>query len=332
MSAESLANSRTDAIAPVAQAAAPTGDGVAPGLTSEVGAKAAVSDPHANTQPKPKWKLDPRYIAPLFVTTVLIGAHLSAGILRNPLFTLTAIGTSILLEFLLGRFVTGKTPHMASAYVSGISVGILVRSVYWWVYALTSAISITSKYVFRAKGRHIWNPSNFGIAMMVLLAADQMSTLSVQFGSSIGPMIVIWCLGVFIISRLKRFHICATYVATFFLLGFVRAAITGHSYWAEISPITGPMYQLFIFFMITDPKTTVTSKKGQILVAFAIGVMEMVYRLSNALLPADLQRLSIHAPYYALFTVGPIANLIEIYCFPPKKTVPPPTSAKPATA
>jgi hypothetical protein len=62
------------------------------------------------------------------------------------------------------------------------------------------------------------------------------------------------------------------------------------------------MYQLFIFFMITDPKTTVKPRWAQCLVAFLIAVVEMILRLAE----------NIHAPYYALAIVGPVANAIEI--------------------
>ena len=62
------------------------------------------------------------------------------------------------------------------------------------------------------------------------------------------------------------------------------------------------MYQLFIFFMITDPKTTVRPKRGQCTVAFAVAAVEAIFRLLEF----------VHAPYYALFLVGPTANLIEI--------------------
>jgi hypothetical protein len=62
------------------------------------------------------------------------------------------------------------------------------------------------------------------------------------------------------------------------------------------------MYQLFIFFMITDPKTTVHPKWAQCLVAFLVAAVEAVFRLFEF----------VHAPYYALFFVGPAANLVEI--------------------
>ena len=69
----------------------------------------------------------------------------------------------------------------------------LVRSPAFWPYALCSAISITSKYVIRVDGRHIWNPSNFGIVAMLVLAADTVAGLSVQWGNTLLPMVVVWC-------------------------------------------------------------------------------------------------------------------------------------------
>ena len=70
-----------------------------------------------------------------------------------------------------------------------------------------------------------------------------------------------------------------------------------------VAPITGPMYQLFIFFMVTDPKTTVRSKSGQVLVVFLVAVMEMILRLNEV----------VYAPFYALFLVGPASLVIDTW-------------------
>ncbi len=120
---------------------------------------------------KPFFSLDNRYIAPAFITCILLVGHLSFGILESYPRTLLAIVTSIALELVLGRIYFHKWLHPASAYISGISVGILVRSPAFWPYALCAAISIMSKYVLRVKDRHIWNPSNFGISVLLFLAA-----------------------------------------------------------------------------------------------------------------------------------------------------------------
>jgi len=259
--------------------------------------------PNNGIQWKKMLSMDNRFMPPLFITLILLVGNVSFGILESYEKTLLAIVTSIVAELILGRTFLHKWPHLASAYITGISVGILLRSPLFWPYVLCSLLAITSKYVLRVNGRHIWNPSNFGISAMLFLAAESVATLSIQWGNNLGAMLVIWILGSVIIWRLRRFHICAVYVVSFIALAFVRTWITGDPLLSEISPVTGPEYQLFIFFMITDPKTTVRSKKGQCIVAFLVALVEMLFRLDQ----------SVYAPFYALFWVGPAALLIEMW-------------------
>src|ERR1700722_14075888 len=160
-----------------------------------------------------------------------------------------------------------------------------------------------SKYVLRVNNRHIWNPSNFGIAVLEFVAPETGATLSIQWGNYLLPMIMIWCLGSVIVARLESLHITGTYVGCFIALAFVRSWITGSPWQSEVAPLTGPMYQLFIFFMITDPKTTVKSKKGQCIVVAIVAIVEMILRLDQV----------VYAPFYALFLVGPTALLIEYW-------------------
>jgi enediyne biosynthesis protein E5 len=246
---------------------------------------------------------DSRYLAPIFITCILLAGNLSFGMLESYQKTLLAIVTSIAMEMLLGRMLLGKWPHPASAYITGISVGILIRSPAFWPYALCSAISITSKYVLRIKGRHIWNPSNFGISAMLFLAPETVATLSIQWGNYLLPLLVIWGLGCVIVWRVRRLHITATYVVSFLAFAFLRSWMTGSPWQSEVAPITGPMYQLFVFFMVTDPKTTVRTKTGQCVVVFLVALAEMVMRL----------RQIVYAPFYALFLIGPAALLVEMW-------------------
>lgn len=251
-----------------------------------------------------KWlSLDNRYVPPVFITLILLGGQLGYGILESYPKTLLAIGTAIVLEMVLARFFTGKFPNLSSAYITGISVGILLRSPAFWPYAICSAIAITSKYVLRYRGRHLWNPSNFGICVVLFLLPASSTMLSIQWGNNVGSLVVIWLLGSIIIWRLRRFHISATYAVAFILLAILRAHIIHEPVLSEISPVTSPEYQLFIFFMITDPKTTVHSKTGQSMVVIAVALLEFFFRLHQ----------SVYAELYALFWIGPIAMLIEMW-------------------
>jgi Na+-translocating ferredoxin:NAD+ oxidoreductase RnfD subunit len=249
-------------------------------------------------------KIDVRLVPPVLISLILVAAHLSFGILRGFDAILLAIGASVAAEFVLCRLYWGNWPHPASAYTTGISVGILVRSPFLWPFALCSVVSIMSKYVLRVKGRHLWNPSNFGLCVLFFPAAYglvDVAPLNTQWGNNMWPMLVIWIVGLFTIWKVKRFHITATYIVAFVALSFVRGLITGDGFWTEVAPLTGPMYQLFALFMITDPVTTVSSRKGEMGVTILIAIVEFFLRLAEF----------IAAPFYALFLVGPAAMLIE---------------------
>lgn len=248
-------------------------------------------------------KFDFKYAPPLLITAILFTGHFTFGILEGYDKVALAVGSSILTELILCRILFGHWRNVSSAYITGISVSILIRSNLYWPYILTAVLSIASKYVLKYKGKHIWNPSNFGVSWMLFTAPFSVAGLSIQWGNNIWPLLIIWMLGLFIVARAKRYNITLTYVISFIVFAYFRSLITGDPFLTEVAPITGPMYQLFIFFMITDPVTTVRSKKGQIMVAFLIALIEFILRLNQF----------IYAPFYALFIVGPIAMVIDRY-------------------
>lgn len=77
-----------------------------------------------------------------------------------------------------------------------------------------------------------------------------------------------------------------TYVASFLFFSYLRSLIIGTPFLTEIVPLTGPMYQLFIFFMLTDQATTVSIKKGQMRMGPAAMVVHLQLKHSRSLLPS----------------------------------------------
>ena len=268
-------------------------------------------------------KRDKRFYAPLLITSILLMGDAAFGILDNHSSalmarltggyvqtispTFLAILTAIAAEMLLGRYSYGKWPHLASAYVSGISAGILIKSPATWPFVFCALISITSKYVLRIGDRHLWNPTNFGMTAMLFLAPEYVASLSVQAGNEIWAVAVIWVLGGLILWQLGRLHIPVAFIAAFVPLSILRTWVTGNAVMTELAPLTSPMFQLYIFFMITDPKSTTKTWRRQVIVAVAVAVMETVLRLAFR---------DVHSLYHALFTVGPVSNLIEIVSEP----------------
>lgn len=243
-----------------------------------------------------------QYIPPAFITLILLIGQFTFGILDSYVTIVISIVTSLIMEMILARLVLGTWKNLSSAYITGISVGILIRSNLIWPYVVTAVLSIMSKYVMRYKGRHLWNPSNFGVSWMLFMAPLTVAGLGIQWGNNLLAMSVIWFLGLLIVYRAKKFHVTLTYVISFTILAYIRSLITSDPFLSELAPLTGPMYQLFIFFMVTDPGTSVSGKRAQIFVVILVALVEFVLRLESF----------IYAPFYALFLVGPLCRFIDL--------------------
>jgi hypothetical protein len=237
----------------------------------------------------------------------------SLGFLDAYTVLAAALAVAILCELALSRALRGAWPSVLSAYISGNSIVILTKaqSGILWPYVLGSAIAITSKYVLTWRGRHLWNPTNFAISAMLLLAPGSVTILSHEWGNELGLVAVIWAIGLAVVARAKLLHVTLTYLASFTLLGGVRAAITGASWLTEIAPITGPMYQLLMFFMLTDPRTTVSTRRGRIAVVVLVALVECALRLGNDFHQAWAAPFAAAPAIFALALVGPAAMALE---------------------
>ena len=262
--------------------------------------------------------LDPRYSVSFLITLILVLGQARYGILGGYDRLATALGVCVATELALSRWLRGRFANVQSAYITGISLALLIkpRADLLWPFALGAFLAIASKYVLQYRGRHLWNPSNFAISLLVLLAPASVAILSHQWGNDLATNAVIWCFGLLIASRVRMLHVTLTYVACFVALALVRSSIVGGPLLAEIAPLTGPMYQLFIFFMITDPKTTVSTVRGRMIVAAAVAVAEAAIRLAGDFHVPALTALYPAPPILALAIVGPVANVIDLVLTP----------------
>src|SRR5881409_1767969 len=248
-------------------------------------------------------RMDPRYPVSFLITLILVLGEARYGILGGYERLVIALGVCVATELALSRLLQGSFANVQNTYITNINLALLIKpqTDLLWPFALGGFIAIASKYLLRYRGRHLWNPSNFAISLLLLAAPASVAILSRQWGNDLATNAVIWCFGLLIVSRVRMLNVTLTYVAGFVALAALRHWIVGGPRLAEIAPITGPMYQLFIFFMVTDPKTTVSTKTRQCVVVFLVAVVEMVLRLNEV----------VYAPFYALFLVGPAALVIE---------------------
>ena len=253
--------------------------------------------------------IDPRYLIVFLITLVLVLGEARYGILGGYDRLATTLGICLVTEVVLSWWLRGRVANLASAYITGISLSLLIKpqANILWPFALGAFLAIASKYVLTYRGRHLWNPSNFSIALLLLVAADSVAVLSHQWGNDLRINLVIWVFGLVIAWRAKVLHVTLAYVACFILFALIRNAIVGGPLLAELAPITGPMYQLFVFFMVTDPRTTVSTRNGRIIVVALVALAETLIRLAGDFQLPLLRPFYVSPPLLALAVVGPIA-------------------------
>ena len=193
----------------------------------------------------------------------------------------------------------------------------------WWIFAGTSAVALLSKYVVRVRRNHVFNPSNFGLVLcFLLLGAERADPLALWWGPLSAALVLALVLivaGGFLI--LRRLHLVG--VAVGFWLAFAAGigvlAASGHTMTAawHVGPIEGlefwwllvssPEILVFLFFMITDPKTIPASPRGRRAYAVAVGLLATLL-----IAPQTTEFATKVAILAALFVVCAARGVIEL--------------------
>jgi Na+-translocating ferredoxin:NAD+ oxidoreductase RnfD subunit len=258
--------------------------------------------------------LDPRYLIAFLITLVLVAAQLRYHMFGGYDRLVLALAACLATEALLSWFDRGRVVNLLSAYISGLSLTLLIKPQggALWPFVLGGFLAISSKYVLRYRDNHLWNPTNFAITALLLAAPERISVLSHQFGNDVATNMVIWLFGLVVAARVGVLHITLTYVASFLLLNGLRAAVLGQAMLPELAPITGPMYQLFVFFMITDPRTIVRGRQRQIVVVVLIALTETLIRFASDQAWPLPTAFNAAPAFLALALVGPVAKWLDL--------------------
>jgi hypothetical protein len=211
---------------------------------------------------------------------------------------LVALASAYVIELLIETVdarAQGRRPRYAygpqsfvdfllSAHISGLAVSMLLyANERLAVVAFAAAAAIASKSVLRvpvgAGRRHFLNPSNLGISFTLLLFPWVGIAPPYHFTENLHG-VGDWILpGIIVVSGTllnalftERLPLIAAWLATFALQAFVRSAMLGTPVQAALLPMTGVAFILYTFYMITDPATTPTSVRGQLVFGSAVAV------------------------------------------------------------
>jgi Na+-transporting NADH:ubiquinone oxidoreductase subunit NqrB len=232
-------------------------------------------------------RFDPRLYQIAVLSGLLAYGWAALGFDISPARAALLLGTCLATQFawILGRRLPAFDAR--SALISGLSLCLLCRTSDPLLAAAAATIAISSKFLVRIRGKHVFNPTNIGLAVMLLLS-DAVWVSPGQWGNPAWFAFLMAGFGFLVVTRAARADVTLAFLCVY------AALVAGRSYWlGEPSAIPIHRFQsgallLFAFFMISDPKTTPDSRAGRLVFAalVAAGAWYVQFRLfrTNGLL------------------------------------------------
>ena len=173
---------------------------------------------------------------------------------QPPIGIALLIAATLGTQWLCGRAVGLERFDPLSALATALSLAILLRASSPAVLMFAGSLSIAQKFVIRVDGKHVFNPSNFGIAVL-LLFTDAAWISPAQWGSRALAAFCFASIAGLVLSRAKRADIALAFLAAYAAILFGRAFYLGDPLAIPLKQMQSGALLLFAFFMITDPKT-----------------------------------------------------------------------------
>lgn len=251
--------------------------------------------------------LDPRLFQLLFQATLLtIGVLLRDFSLLPAQMALCIAAATATQAFWLHRLKLPGVGYL-SAVITGFGLSLLLRADTLWLHPLVACLAVSSKFVLRINGKHVFNPANFGVGMALLFLPGAWVSPG-QWGNDLSIAVWLVALGALVSQRARRDDAAWLFLAAFLGLAALRVLILGYSWergwevWTH-QALNGALL-LFAFFMISDPMTLpnhpVARRLHVLLVAIGAAAWQFLHYHPNG-------------PLWALLVCAPLVPLWDRY-------------------
>jgi enediyne biosynthesis protein E5 len=226
---------------------------------------------------------------------VFLAALLTVGVLLRdfslqPLQMVLAFAAGLVTQAFWLRRLGLQQKGFLSAIVTCCGLSLLLRSDTLWAHPLAAVLAMSSKFVLRVNGKHLYNPANLGvIATISLLPGTWVS--AGQWGNDLALAVWFLMLGTIVTQRARRLDVSWVFLGAFLGLVALRVALLGQSWAIWWHQLGNGALLLFAFFMISDPMTIPnrTGARVAYAVIVALGAAAWQYLLfkPNALIWAS---------------------------------------------
>jgi Na+-translocating ferredoxin:NAD+ oxidoreductase RnfD subunit len=253
----------------------------------------------------PRWT-DPRLPFAALLTLYGVLGFSFFGFNRSPMQMATIVITGSVLDAALGWLLRKEKVVPLSGYISCCSLALLLNySHHSWLLVLPVWLAIGSKYVLTFEGRHVFNPSMFGVATSLLLSRELITAApAYQWANgaiAMSAFIVMAALVLFLF-RVGRGWLVVSFLLMYAAQTGLRAYVMRHHLPPEVlflGTLGAPSFFIFVFYMLTDPATSPPTRRGQVLLAFAITMVDLVLHFKE----------SVYTFFYAALTCATVRFL-----------------------
>lgn len=223
-------------------------------------------------------KQDPRWLLIAFFGVLLYIVLSEPGFARRWEQLALSIVVCTGLDFALTFFLRRKLSLPVSGFISSLGTFILVDSPYLWATVAAAALAMLSKHFIRVRDQHIFNPNNFGVVVCCLAFPDYLLSGAFRWGGRLDLSILLFAVGTLLVLRARRIFVSLSYAGSFLFFNVARALTLGLPPWAFSLSILGPGMQLFLFYMISDPRTSPNDYRRQIIFGVCLGLVDNFFR------------------------------------------------------
>lgn len=242
---------------------------------------------------------DPRHYQITVLSTLVLSAVFIYAFSLPWWHAAGCLGSALVTQAICDR-ATGRRFDPRSPLISALSLTILLRTSSPSLSIAAGVIAVLSKFVLRWRGKHIFNPANFGLVIVALLFTGAWVSPG-QWGSASLLAVLLLGIGGIVTGKAKRWDVSVAFLLCFGLLIYGYAFYLGNPMSIPAHQMQSGALLIFTFFMISDPKTTPDARLGRVIYAACVAVLGFILVTQFYQSAGVIYALILTAPFVPLF-------------------------------
>lgn len=247
--------------------------------------------------------LDPRYYQLAVQASLLLWGMVSLEFSLDAESVVFVLTGALLTQWAFTYFYQLPLNPLSTINTSFSILLLLQASHASWL-VLAAVLSVASKFLLSYQKHHIFNPSNLGIVLVLLLTHETWVAHG-KWGQAMWFALLAAGFGLVVILGWRRMLTSLSFLLVYSSLVLGRALWLGDPWGIPLHQLQNGALLIFSFFMLSDPMTTPRASWGRVLFGAWVAVLGWLLQFIGFIPNAFL---------YALVLSSPWVLVINYYC------------------